>query len=60
MTHPTNPNAVKVKRDGERGWHWVANFDPAVHELFDVAAPLEGDEAGDKPARKPKGGRNAG
>lgn len=38
MIHPTNPDAVRVKRDGERGWHWVAEFDPAVHELFDEKA----------------------
>jgi hypothetical protein len=26
---------VKVKRDGPRGWHWIAvqNYDPARHEL---------------------------
>lgn len=30
-------NCVKVKRDGPRGWHWIAraNFDPAVHEMHD-------------------------
>lgn len=33
--HPTNPGAVKVKRDGPRGWHWVANFDAAIHTLFE-------------------------
>lgn len=45
MTHPTNPDAVRVKRDGPRGWHWVATFDPAQHELFDAApkrAPARG------------------
>lgn len=33
---------VKVKRDGPRGWHWIAasNFDPSKHELFD-APPAE-------------------
>jgi hypothetical protein len=27
---------IKVKRDGERGWHWVAkaNFDPKYHEVW--------------------------
>lgn len=27
---------VKVKRDGPRGWHWIAaaHYDPAVHELY--------------------------
>lgn len=34
MIHPTNPSAVRVKRDGERGWHWVAAFIEGVHELF--------------------------
>jgi len=31
---------VKVKRDGPRGWHLIAaaNYDPAVHELFDAPA----------------------
>lgn len=30
---------VKVKRDGERGWHWIsaASYDPDVHELADEA-----------------------
>jgi hypothetical protein len=51
MIHPTNPNAVRVKRDGERGWHWVAAFDPARHELFD--AP---EKAAPKPAPKAKRG----
>ena len=34
MTHPTNPDAVKVKRDGPRGWHWIVGFDPDKHELY--------------------------
>lgn len=37
MMHPTNPDAVRVKREGGRGWHWVASFDPAIHERFDDA-----------------------
>ncbi len=37
--HPTNPEAVKVKRDNERGWAWAYPFDPAVHVLFDDAPP---------------------
>ena len=41
MMHPTNPNAVRVKRDGPRGWHWVANYDPATHELFIEPAPAD-------------------
>ena len=36
MIHPTNPDAVRVKRDGERGWHWVAAFDPAAHVPVDA------------------------
>lgn len=44
--HPTNPGgAVKVKRDGARGWHWitVASFDATKHQLVDPAdAPLVG------------------
>lgn len=43
MTHPTNPDAVRVKRDGPRGWHWVYPFDPAVHVLFDNALDHDGD-----------------
>lgn len=35
MIHPTNPDAVRVKRDGPRGWHWVARFDAAIHVLFE-------------------------
>lgn len=31
---------VKVKRDGPRGWHWIAahSYDPARHEVVDDAA----------------------
>lgn len=30
-------NCVKVKRDGPRGWHWIAasNYDPKVHVLIE-------------------------
>lgn len=37
----TEAHRVKVKRDGPRGWHWVAaeSFDPARHELVDAPAP---------------------
>lgn len=48
MTHPTNPEAVKVKRDGERGWHWVYPFNPDVHEPIDAPAKAE-----PKPVAKP-------
>ena len=32
---------IKVKRDGLRGWHWIAasSFDPAKHELVDAPTP---------------------
>lgn len=44
---------VKVKRDGPRGWHWIAaeSYDPAKHELVD--APSE-NPAPKKRGRKPK------
>lgn len=48
MSHPTNPEAVKVKRDGPRGWRWVAVFDPTVHTMFDEEKPAPR-------GRKPKG-----
>lgn len=34
---------IKVKRDGPRGYHWIAaeNYDPAKHELFDAPAKAE-------------------
>jgi hypothetical protein len=33
------PDRIKVKRDGPRGWHWIAahNFDPAIHEAISDA-----------------------
>ena len=44
MIHPTNPNAIRVKRDGPRGWHWIdrSQFRPAEHELLtdEPAAPV--------------------
>lgn len=50
--HPTNPGgAVKVKRDGARGWHWitVASFDASKHQLVDPAdAPLVGLEVSEE------------
>lgn len=51
--HPTNPEAVKVKRDGPRGWHWVARFDAAVHTLFE-GNPFDHDGDG-KPGGSLKG-----
>lgn len=62
MTHPTNPTALKVKRDGPRGWHWIAaeNYDPAVHEIVEGEAPARAEaeprtaaEPAPKPAPKP-------
>jgi hypothetical protein len=65
MIHPTNPTAVRVKRDGPRGWHWrlAENYDPAVDELYvDPAAPEPAPEpepvtapAPRKPGRPRKG-----
>lgn len=51
MTTSTD-GLVKVKRDGPRGWHWIAaqSFNPDVHELHEVAQ--DSDEAGNKPKRK--------
>ena len=37
MIHPTNPHAVRAKREGGNGWHWVFPFDPSVHVRFDQA-----------------------
>lgn len=36
----TADGRIKVKRDGPRGWHWIAaaNYDPAIHELVDQPA----------------------
>jgi hypothetical protein len=34
------PERLKVKRDGPRGWHWIAaaHYDPTKHELVDAPA----------------------
>lgn len=52
-------NCVKVKRDGPRGWHWIAkaSFDPAKHELVDAAQrdPLDHDGDGKKGGSLPEG-----
>lgn len=51
------PQPIKVKRDGPRGWHWIAaeNFDPARHELFEEAEqevpPAAAAPTPDKPRR---------
>lgn len=51
---------LKVKRDGPRGWHWIAasSFDHAVHELVDRPAPPAAEPA-PAPEQKPKGGKAA-
>lgn len=50
---------VKVKRDGPRGWHWIAaaHFDPTKHELADgPAAPAQQEAApAAAPAKRPPG-----
>lgn len=52
------PTRIKVKRDGPRGWHWIAaaHFDPAVHELFEEAPP-PAPEAAPITASKPAKGK---
>lgn len=44
--HPIS-GAVAVKRDGPRGWHWVAAeaFDPALHQPHDPEAEAKAAEA---------------
>lgn len=36
-------NCVRVKRDGPRGWHWIAadSFDPKTHELYEDKPAIE-------------------
>jgi hypothetical protein len=38
---PAPTERVRVKRDGPRGWHWIAaaHYDPARHELYTEDAP---------------------
>ena len=57
MIHPTNPNALRVKRDGPRGWHWIdaSQFQPGVHVLADDEAPAVA--ATPQPAAPQKKGR---
>ena len=49
---------VKVKRDGPRGWHWIAaeHYDPAVHVLADAPEP----DPVAKPAPKLRGKKRTG
>lgn len=39
----TPPNCVKVKRDGPRGWHYIAkaHYDPAVHVIVEDDMPQQ-------------------
>lgn len=55
MTQDQPAAPVKVKRDGPRGWHWIAaaNFDPAKHELVD--APAAHQAAPAAPVKRPPG-----
>lgn len=54
-------NCIKVKRDGPRGWHWIAreSYDPAIHELVDADErdPLDHDADGKKGGSLPKAQR---
>jgi hypothetical protein len=45
---------IAVKRDGPRGWHWIAreNYDPAVH-VRHVLDPLDHDGDGRKGGSMP-------
>lgn len=47
------PDRVKVKRDGPRGWHWIAaeSYDPARHEAVDdLPAPAPAGAEAQSPA----------
>lgn len=53
----TDAHRVKVKRDGPRGWHWIAahHYDPARHELVDEPpAPSPAAQEAPAPADPPK------
>lgn len=52
----TPDNCIKVKRDGPRGWHWIAatKYDPAIHELADERDPLDHDGNGKKGGSRPR------
>ncbi|MEY2656078.1 MAG: hypothetical protein RLZZ524_3106 [Pseudomonadota bacterium] len=42
MADVFTPSAkLRVKRDGPRGWHWIAaaHYDPSRHELVDHPVP---------------------
>lgn len=48
------PTKIAVKRDGPRGWHYIAraNYNPKVHELHQVD-PLDHDADGRKGGSMP-------
>lgn len=47
---------IRVKRDGPRGWHWIAedSFDPEKHERMDTDEPEAKEPAKRKPGRPRK------
>jgi hypothetical protein len=49
----TPPAMLRVKRDGPRGWHWIAaaSFDPSRHELIDEPQQAPSAPTPDKPRR---------
>lgn len=49
------PTKIAVKRDGPRGWHWIAreNYDPKMH-VRHALDPLDGDSDGKKGGSLPK------
>lgn len=52
----TPASRIKVKRDGPRGWHWIAaaNFDPALHQVVedDPQQPPKQAETAAEPKRR--------
>lgn len=53
----TDAPRLKVKRDGPRGWHWIAaaSFDPDRHELVDpLPAALDATPEPKRRGRPPK------
>ena len=54
-----NEQRVKVRRDGPRGWHWIAmeHYDPTRHERLDevpAAAPKQHETEPKRRGRPPK------
>ncbi len=52
---PDFPIKIAVKRDGPRGWHWIAaeHYDPKVHDLHDVEAEAPVEEPVAPPSEEP-------